>query len=360
VEQQTMMIQLMFAAALAVGAAQDPTPSIDGAFIQFDHDNKNWSPNTWQNVLQKMYDAKLMIVIVQYMEVRDNDQQATSESYLPVFKSDPDPTDEILKFADDPKHVGMKVLIGLRLDKRLMSSVFLNEPGKLRKELPDELSRNVDLAKRVACYYHLIDRKAFAGWYLPVEIANFKETAPLPEDRWVDQLRNFTTTLATECKALVPKPIAVSPYFNGTFDAISGKRPDWLVGPEDMGKNYARYLQGTGISIVMLQDGVGVANIPADRIAEYVGPFLTEVEVACGQNIELWLNVESFTQCCDNREPAKFKRLKTQLDLGKERAKQRKVVTFEFAHYFGVRKGDLFEENGLYTDYRSYLSNPSR
>jgi hypothetical protein len=67
--------------------------------------------------------------------------------------------------------------------------------------------------------------------------------------------------------------VAVAPYFDG--------KQAGLVGPDGLGWIIARYLAGTDVSIVMLQDGVGKENIPADQVDAYVTPFLRAAADAC-------------------------------------------------------------------------------
>jgi hypothetical protein len=98
-----------------------------------------------------------------------------------------------------------------------------------------------------------------------------------------------------------------------------------------MGRMYLRYLRGAGLSIVMLQDGVGVGNIATEDVAGYVTPYLAEIEKACRlasqreHPIAFWLNVESIG--------ADICRLQTQIALGKGHAAA--TVTFEFTKRMG-------------------------
>ena len=163
-------------------------PRLGGAFIQFDGCNREWTPRTWEVELAKMKAAKLDVVIVQYMEARADDDPPTSEEYVPEAKGDPDPLTTILDYAD--RH-GMKVFVGLRYDARLLKSELLNEPGKLKKALADELGRNSGLAGRLTKRYRLKARKSFEGWYLPVEVANFEEKRAGQADGWVAQAQRL-------------------------------------------------------------------------------------------------------------------------------------------------------------------------
>ena len=314
-------------------AAVSSAPRLDGAFIQFDaRSYATWTPQEWRDTVDRMHAAGLNIIILQYLQARDGAVPPTSESFIPEVPCAPDPIRLIL---DQAERHGMTVFLGLRLDKRLLGSVFLNCPDELRAALADELPRNVTLAHFLAGHYRLKHRRSFGGWYLPVEFANYEETAQKPGDGWVTQFNGVTTALSSACDRFAPGPVAISPYFNGAVGPGSG-----LVDAVQMGKNLARLLVGTNVSVVMLQDGVGVRNIPAGQVDGYVLPFLWSIKDACrnlsqpGREVEFWLNVESFTQLDQNtRVPAEIGRLLTQIALGRARAG--KVVTFEFTHYLG-------------------------
>ena len=174
-------------------------------------------------------------------------------------------------------------------------------------------------------------------------MANYTKTAAAMKDGWIYQLSRFTKDLVATCHELTNKPVAVSPYFNGKLK----DRPD-LVAADIMGLQYARYLKDTGISVVMLQDGVGVGRVPSGDVAAYVGPYLRSVKNACddasasGQAIECWLNVESIG--------ADIGRLKVQMKVGGGHAKR--IVTFDFPHHLN--------KTPLYDDYLEYISKMSK
>jgi hypothetical protein len=326
-------------ASFLVLATDTARPQLGGAFVQLDRGNKNWTPEAWGAELARMRTAKLDSVIVQYLEARDGDEPATSEQYVPAGPEDKDPLKAIL---DDADRHGMKVFVGLRYDARLLGSELLNAPDKLKAALDDELARNIELAACVSKRYQLRTRSSFAGWYLPVEVANFKEDFPGEDKGWIAQLSKFTRELVKTCKAMVNKDVAVSPYFNGKKE--NGTLPKWLVGPKEMGQNYRRFLQDTGLSIVMLQDGVGVGKIPPTEVEAYVKEYLLAVKEACseasppeGPRIRFWLNVESIG--------ADINRLRAQMALGARNAEE--IVTFDFPHHLG--------RNPLYEDYLKYL-----
>jgi hypothetical protein len=285
--------------------------------------------------------AGLDTVILQAVEIRN--ANGTTRSFLPSHAKAYDPVKASLDYADS--HPGMTVFLGLRLDENLGGSEFLNNAGQLQRELAEELPQNLMLATTLARRYHLKRRKSFGGWYLPTEIGNFPVPPLVPGVDWVSQLNVFTRQISARCTALVPKPVAVSPYFNST---IMGN-----ACPAGMGQIVTRFLVGTDVSIVMLQDGVGAADVPAARVADYVIPFLVAVAQACQQlstpmhPVYLWLNVESYNMPAgEKRVPTDIERLKVQLQQGEGLVS--KIVTFDFPDYLGM--------DPLYGDYLAYVS----
>lgn len=331
---------LLVTTALAAGPAAEP-PRLDGAFIQLDRSSVRWTRDEWNRQLDRMQSARLRIIIVQYTEALWGDDAARTQSFLPPAAGALDPLLAILDHAD--AHPGTRVFVGLRYVAPLLAGATLNHPARLRRWLSDERPRNADLARRLAADYRLAARPSFAGWYLPLELANYREAAGHGDDGWVEQVRLFTRDLSDECRRRVDRPVAASPYFNG---GLAG-RPD-LVGAEEYGRLFGRYLRGSGLSIVMLQDGVSVRHVPAARVESYVEPYVLAIAGACRaastpeRPVTFWLNVESLG--------ADIGRLETQIKLARKHAPV--VVTFDFPHGLGRRP--------LYDDFLRSIETPAR
>jgi Domain of unknown function (DUF4434) len=326
--------------AATMGAGDGPL--LSGAFVQFDANNSLWDKDKWEKMLDSMHGAGLDKIIVQYMELSVDGENPREESYAQRTRNDRDPLGTILSYAEGK---GMQVFVGLRLDKRLENPDVLNspDPEELRKAIAEELPRNKDLVKKLATRYQLKTRPSFAGWYLPVGVANVKETAGKPADGWVPQLSNFTKAIVSAAKCEVrdntgkvpDKKVAVSPYFNPRLN-------DDLVTAKQMGEQYKRFLKDTGIDIVMPRDAVGKQRIPASDIKKCVEPFLISLKEACDANkIEYWVNVESI--CAD------VERLKQQLQVGAG-VGTKTIVTFEFPH-------NMYQ-TPLYDDYLKLITKP--
>jgi Domain of unknown function (DUF4434) len=247
-----MLAPFLYGACLAVAASDDAVPYLSGAFIQLNDCNKNWAAQSWHEVLRRMRRARLDIVIIQYLESIDANGMP-SGSFVPRAEGEHDPVAVIMDYADG---AGMSVFLGLRYDARLLGSQFLNTPAALRAALAEELPQDLHLARELAHRYHLQGRNSFGGWYLPTEIANFSvQSGVAPGDDWITQLNGFTAALSRACRSLVPRPVAVAPYFNGHT-----KGSDYLVDCAGMQGILIGVLQCSDVSIVMLQDGVDLRH----------------------------------------------------------------------------------------------------
>ena len=190
------VLGLAFIASSATAMAQDPSPKLSGGFIQYQGATTALSKDDWLRVCQAMLNIGLKTVILQQTEFQDGE---TVTSYIPRKKGELDPTDIILKFADDKK---MNVFVGLRYVKQ-WDTIRKNE-GEATKQL----DANKLLASKVWDRYK--KHPSFAGWYLPQELANYGYS-----DDEIAILKGFFEALSKHCTTLANgKGVAISPYFN--------------------------------------------------------------------------------------------------------------------------------------------------
>jgi hypothetical protein len=78
-----------------------------------------------------MYALRMKTIILQYLELRVDEGAVTKEAFLAA--GDRDPVGWNSDYADGAEHE-MDVFVGLRLDKRLEGSVFLNDPKSLFRQ----------------------------------------------------------------------------------------------------------------------------------------------------------------------------------------------------------------------------------
>ena len=339
------LLALFCSSVLMVGADQaTPDPGLQGGFVQPDAVNAQWKAGQWRDMLKKMRYAGMTTVIIQYLECRDESEAGQTESFIPgePGAGDHDWVETILHDAEN-QDAAMHVFLGLRIDKRLESLDFLKKPDALAAALREDAKRTERLVKLLVTRYHLEKRRSFGGFYLPLELTNYRDQTRGSRGEssgWVGQLARHCKRLVVICKGASNAPVAISPYFNDCEDCASA---------EHTGRQFAELLVHSGISIVMLQDGVSVRNKQGPReIDEFVLPHLKSIHQALAADpaISLWLNVEC--------EGATYKRLKHQINLG--RGYVSCTVVFEFPHHMNGNSlyQDYVFDRGTVADHSSY------
>src|SRR5262249_37143227 len=145
------------------------------------------------------------------------------------------------------------------------------------------------------------------------------------------------------CKALRDQPVAFAPYFSH------------LTPLDGMRAIYDRLLDGAGIDVVMLQDGVGARGWDRE-LEERVVPFFRMFREGCDRRgVALWGDLESFRRRHPEQEtgfvPTTPARLIRQLRAVAPHVEA--LVTFDFFHYMSPHRGA--PQRALYEGYRGYL-----
>jgi len=282
---------------------------LEGTFIQYQKPMMDLSAKQWRKELDAMRFARLHWLILQRLGVGERR----------FFKDDPeatDPTGVILDYAD--RH-GMAVFVGLLDDPDWWDEAA--NPGFLD-----------GLAKRNAAFAAVLWKRygkyaSFAGWYIPQEIA----CRGLPEGD-AARVAAYVRTVSAACKRLSGgKPVAIAPFWS----------PE--AGPHVVRSDLKRLLTGSGIDIVMLQDGVGARGW--DDV-ERVSDFFRAARSACLESgVRLWSDLECFQLVPADPEkgrkegfvPATAERIARQ--LAAEAAFVERFVTFDFYHYMSPHRG---------------------
>src|SRR5262245_50129944 len=319
----------LFASDLLNGA--EPVPRLAGGFVQLDDGAMRLSGAQWAAFLGKMTEIGLDTIVVQRLELVRQDGK------LEVFHRDgaADPTAVLLRYAD--AHA-LKVFVGLRQDEQW------DVLRKKKESLAALLEVNRKLADQAWTRYGA--NKSFRGWYLPQELANYKFS---PEE--IGLLHGYFKALSGHCRGLQRnrKDVAISPYFNPADET-------WLNRPPDYRRDLGRILDGSEVTIVMLQDGVGARNIRPQEFAEKVDPYYRAVKTLASANRQFWANVEAFEQ---DETPTTFSRLEAQLRTARRHADV--LVTFDCYHYLnplGHSHGPehAAAEERLYTAYKQAIT----
>lgn len=317
----------MFAVIACLAIASGPLPDrFAGAFIQLTesssiHPDSRLNRQKWGEVLTSMKDAGFRTVILQQLSYLEQGKE-----YTPLRPGQPDDAVEaILAEAD---RLGMTVFLG-------SWNVGLSEDDlKTDAYLDAATKRSLEILEIIKGHPTYIRHASFRGWYLPVEPWNYRETGQ--ETKRIQD--HYLAPLSRACKAVDDKPVAVSCYFN----------PVGFAAPAEMRDAYKELLNGSGVDILLPQDGVGErANSTAA-----CRDFFKALKEACdARGVRMWAVLECFNRVTkDVRVPCDPKRLISQFENAHGVAES--FVAYDFFHYMNPIKylwADKTEMTGLCT-----------
>lgn len=314
-----MVARLAIALVLAVptAAAAAAPPRLGGGFIQLQGWMMALTPDDWARELDAMHASGMDTIIIQYLE-------SGRRSFLPADEHASDPARAILRFAD--AH-GMRVFLGTKID----DGWWHWDADYLDRALVDRQR----LIRAIHARY--AEHRSFAGWYLAEEVSG-----NLSPDR-VRRLRAYFRSQSDLCKALRDQPVACAPYFSH------------LTPLDSMRAIYDELLDGAGIDVVMLQDGVGARGWDRDLERQII-PFFRMFRAVCDRHgVAFWADVESFRRRDPEREtgfvPTNPDRLIRQLKAVAPYVDE--IVTFDFFHYMSPHRGA--PQRALYEGYLDFL-----
>lgn len=320
------ILLLLSPAATAGPAAGTELPArspIGGTFIQYQEWMMNMDAAAWRCELDAMRRAGIDLVIIQWLEHEN-------KRFIPADSAASDPTRIILEYADEH---GMRVFLGLATIDRWHERITY----------PDYLERAAKLSMRLAgqAWTRYGRHPSFAGWYIPQEL-RYYEFQP----EYIAQLRGFLRRQSDRCRAVSGgKPVAIAPSLAQS------------TSPEAFRTLFAEILAGSGIDILILQDGVG-ANRWEKHMDTKVVPYFHALREVCDEEeIELWADIEIFRHRTSGRgrEPASVERILKQIDA--ESPFVTSFVMFDFFHYMSPCRGE--EQKRLFEDYLAATADSS-
>lgn len=306
------MIYLLLTVAFSI-PSPPPGLRIEGTFIQLNDAMARRTTLEWKRELDAARRAGLKTVIIQRLRTPDAD-------YMNAPRR---PVETILWYADEH---GMTVFLGLTEDPRWWS----------RCTDPEYLTIAADAAVTTAeaAWQRYRRHRSFVGWYIAHEFWDLR----LSETQTA-ALRGFYRSISDRCRSLAPgKSIATAPFFTGEMP------------PTHTARVFQAILDGSGIDIVMVQDGVGARGW--DREVEVrIAPYFSAIRDACvAAGVELWSDLECFRlrgTPAQGFVPADPPRVLRQLAAASPFVKR--FVTFDFFHYMSPTIGGAARE--LYDGY---------
>ena len=184
--------------------------------------------------------------------------------------------------------------------------------------------------------------EAFAGWYIPHEFDDYR----FENEKYIPRINGFLRTIAEACHALSDQhTVSMAPYFVKYME------------PDEFATWWTKVLDGTGVDIMMLQDGVGCQRIDNQTEAPLYYEAMAKACAATG--VEFWSDIEVFEQFhgmpVDNEKwaavPAKIEQVMDQIRV--QSPYVTKTVIFDFSHYMSPQYSPAAEE--LYLAYKQIL-----
>jgi hypothetical protein len=332
-ETFTKTISMLFGAALLTLAAGCGSPErasreqwtgpIRGTTIQYQDWMMRLGAKEWQRELEAMRRAGIDTIVIQWL--RDG-----TSSFFPRHRWSHDPTEAILSYADDH---GMRVFVGLAHADLWIKK--LRDPRYLERAAAESFGVADEAWRRYG------EHRSFAGWYLSQEPrdANYNPGQLV-------ELRDFFRQLGDSCRSLSGgKPVSVAPALMG------------FVRPAAFAAAYATMLKGSGVDIVMLQDGMG-AREWGSGIDTTAVPYFKVMNAVCDSvGADLWSVIEIFEkgESPSGRVPAPVERIEKQ--IAAESPYVTSFVMFDFFHYMSPYRGE--KQKKLYKDYLRAFVKPT-
>lgn len=245
-----MMRPVLWVFAWALLTASLPAaPALDATFIQLSREAATRTAEDWQSDLERMQQAGFNTVIVQWCAeppiVYFNWEQLDEVPYLdeayPVLE-------QILAAAQT---TGMSVYLGLQNNPYYWTQI--NGRDKvLRDFFLIRVARNERL--QLALLAAFGEHPAWQGWYLPDEM----DDLTWREEPKRSMVKHYLRLMTTRLRVHDPdRPIAASAFIRGRT------APDLAAG------NLLDIVSGSGLDILMLQDGIGVGDPPMSYATLY-------------------------------------------------------------------------------------------
>lgn len=301
------------------------SPRLAGGFIQLGNAEKTLPRAKWGELLGEMRD-KLGMDTVLVQALFYEDRANVKHPYIVLRRgainpdnprydrrmalSSEDPTDAMLKYADDH---GMEVYLGLWMEEIEYGAVG-GDVATLENFLKEAESKAVAVAEIAWNLYH--HHPSFKGWYIAHELWNFPIGQDPNRDKKQELFRQFLSRVAAKCRELNSRkeadgkgrdrPVAVSAFFNPWFDRN-------MAGPEVTTRVFTSILRETGVNTLILQDSVAAKCLGAEKLddaekekkraeikmtilPEYLRAFYEAAKAAspAGQRIQLWDDLEAY------------------------------------------------------------------
>lgn len=261
-------------AAAASSAAPERCPRLTGLFLQPLALHRDWSAADWTGFFDELAAMQVEVLVLQWTALDSFtvlEPPAAGTDGLPEGL----PASLLQRILEGAAAQGMKVRLGLVHDPDYWNRIG-RDPAQVQVYLRRHRLASAALAERLV--QAAAGHPAFAGWYLPEEIDEI--TWQPPEKRALLQA-HLRETAAMLHDLPGPQSIAISGFTGGRQE------------PAALAAFWQEVLAGSGIDLLMLQDGFGVQPM----LASDLGLYLSALEgAAAAAGAELAVIPELFVQ----------------------------------------------------------------
>ncbi|MBX9720583.1 MAG: DUF4434 domain-containing protein [Candidatus Obscuribacterales bacterium] len=197
--------------------------------------------------------------VIQNLRYSATNNKAEAFTYLHPVTEGRNLVEEILTFSnsasmkDDKGKRKLSIFLGLDFQQQLVDHIGSMSDNEISTKLIGQIDDDVKLADNIATRF---GKNKFDGWYLPIEIPNFKSWKN--NKTIISAFNLYLQKVSAECSRLKPDaPIAVSPYFN--IEQLNAADTAELV---------KEITANTKVNTLMVQDSVtfGQGGSRSDRL----------------------------------------------------------------------------------------------
>lgn len=289
---------------------------VDGSFIQLTRDKAERETEAWREDFRRIKSLGGSLVIVQWT-AEEPVLYFHPTTPLPGMTEEHPAVERILEAAEAE---GLGVVLGLQHQPEYWRQLE-GRDKVLRDFFRIRLSRNERLQRALLKAFG--GHKAWRGYYIPDEVDDLNWRAPEKQEEIHAYLRTMAERLGRNDSN---RFVAVSAFFRGRTE------PDRLV------RNFVDIFAGTGISYLLVQDGVGVGDPPVDYVSAYHEAFsrgwTPEAAGARGPLPTRWCVIEAFAQTSAPGQPfaavpAPPERLRQQVEAARPHYQQLILYTYQ-------------------------------
>jgi len=192
-------------------------------------------PAQWQQLMQQLPKQGVDTLVLQWSRYGDALNDPADQQWL-------------LARAQDARHVGLKLAIGLYSDPEFFSR--LHQPDTAVTQYFDRLRR--EDRQQAAQWVKILGTNAISGWYLSAEIDDLRWRNPAAQQLLV----NWLTKSHQDLVQIADKPVVISSFFAGN------------MAPQQY-RDMLNLLAGSGVKL-WVQDGRGVGKLSAAQRQLYL------------------------------------------------------------------------------------------